>query len=91
MSTPPVGYRIRWGDDGTGSTPGEVLGDVDTAARTVTLSMPGGQRSIVDVVTARALTMMLSEVVYAVLQPDGPFLAVEARTGTGWVSLREVR
>lgn len=91
MSGEASRYRIRWEADRLGTAAGRVMASADRGRRAVTLTMPGEQVATLDVVAARAASMLLAEVVYGVLEPDGPFLAIEAARGGHWVGLREVR
>ncbi|GIH20220.1 hypothetical protein [Rugosimonospora africana] len=50
---------------------------VDRDAKTITYELPDKTRTTLDVVTARALQMILWEGVFGSLQPDGPRLCVE--------------
>lgn len=61
-----------------------VRGAVDLAARTLTFELSDGGRQTVDVVTARALHMLLAEAIYGSLEPSGPYLRLERITGEGW-------
>lgn len=61
-----------------------VRSTVDLSDNTLTIELPDGTRSTVDVVAARALYMMLFDAVYGSLEPTGPYLRVERNTGTGW-------
>jgi hypothetical protein len=61
-----------------------VRSTVDLLANTLTIELPDGARSTVDVVAARALYMLLAEAVYGSLEPSGPYLRVERNTGAGW-------
>ncbi|MGH2604364.1 MAG: hypothetical protein ACRDJ9_33870 [Dehalococcoidia bacterium] len=73
-------YRIRLDDTGH-----EVVrATVDRPAQTITLELPNGLRDTIDVVTARAVCMLLHEAVYSSLEPVGPFLRVERCAGDGW-------
>lgn len=68
-----------------------MVATADTDARTIALTPPDGDTVTVDVVAARAAAVLLSHVVCGVLQPEGPFLAIEADTDCGWLDLREAR
>lgn len=57
---------------------------VDRVHKTVAFQVPGGTRVVVDVVGARALSMVMSEAVYYSLEPSGPYLRLERDTGDGW-------
>jgi hypothetical protein len=50
---------------------------VDRDAKTITYELPDKTRTTLDVVTARALQMVLWEGVFGSLQPNGPRLRVE--------------
>lgn len=68
-------YRVRFPTpDGQAV---EVRGTVDRTGKTVTYELPDHTRTTVDVVTARALQMILSESVFGSLHPSGPHLRVE--------------
>jgi hypothetical protein len=61
----------------------EVCAIVDHRTKTITMELPDGTRAELDVVTARALQMILWEAVFGALQPTGPRLRVErARADT---------
>ncbi len=62
----------------------EVRATVDRPARTITYQLPGGARTTVDVVTARALCMLLHEAIFGALHPHGPKLRVERLGAAGW-------
>ena len=55
----------------------QVRGTVDHKAKTITYELPDNTRTTLDVVTARALQMILWEGVFGSLQPSGPRLRVE--------------
>ncbi|MGH3737850.1 MAG: hypothetical protein ACRDT6_19895 [Micromonosporaceae bacterium] len=76
-------YRIHYvdQDDGTGR---EVRATVDRHRAAITVELPDGSRTTLDVVTARALYMVLWESVYSSLEPSGPYLRLERNTGEGW-------
>lgn len=59
----------------------EVRATVDRAARTVTVDLPDRTRTTLDAVTARAVSMLLSDAVYGSLDSIGPRLHVERHTG----------
>ncbi|MGH3716670.1 MAG: hypothetical protein ACRDT4_24910 [Micromonosporaceae bacterium] len=61
-----------------------VRGTVDLSARTLTFELSDGARQTVDVVTARALHMLLAEAIYGSLEPSGPYLRLEHITRDGW-------
>jgi hypothetical protein len=54
-----------------------VRGMVDHRTKTITFELPDHTRTTLDVVTARALQMILWEGVFGALQPTGPRLRVE--------------
>lgn len=81
-------FRIRWGDE---RSPATVVARADPAARTATVTLPDGTAFTVDVVAARAIPMLLSHLVFAVLDPEGPMLTIEARAGGDWTDLRGLR
>jgi hypothetical protein len=58
-----------------------VRGTVDQVAKTITFELPNGARTTLDVVTARALQMILWEGVFGSLHPSGPRLRVERSRG----------
>lgn len=84
----PLEYRIRW-DDGDGER--QVRAEADPETGTITLLAPGAKAVPMDVVTARATSMILAHMVYAVLEPTGPLLTIEAYDGHRWFGLREYR
>jgi hypothetical protein len=55
----------------------QVRGTVDHITKTITYELPDRTRATLDVVTARALQMILCEAVFGSLQPAGPRLQVE--------------
>jgi hypothetical protein len=55
----------------------QVRGTVNHAQNTITYELPDRTRATLDVVTARALQMILWEAVFGSLHPSGPFLQVE--------------
>lgn len=55
----------------------QVRGTVDHDSKTITYELPDNTRTTLDVVTARALQMILWEGVFGSLQPSGPRLRVE--------------
>lgn len=57
---------------------------VDLAAQTVTVELPDRTRTTLDVVTARALQMVLAAAVYSSLRPVGPYLVLDRNHGDGW-------
>jgi hypothetical protein len=77
---PPEQFTVRFPDPA--SEPGEpsevqVRGTVDHDTKTITYELPDNTRTTLDVVTARALQMILWEGVFGSLQPSGPRLRVE--------------
>jgi hypothetical protein len=83
----PIRYRIRWVDGGTEYL---VVATAHPRVGTVTVELPDAQSFVADVVTARAIPMILSHIVYAVLRPEGPLLRVEAEHERNWLDLREL-
>jgi hypothetical protein len=59
----------------------QVRGTVDHGSKTITYELPDQTRTTLDVVTARALQMILWEGVFGSLQPSGPRLRVERALG----------
>ena len=82
----PSRFRVRWTDNGVVR---EVVATAFPIPQTAHVTLPGGGFTA-DVVMARAIPMLLSHVVYSVLQPDGPYLLVEAEYDGRWVDLREL-
>ncbi|MQA24849.1 MAG: hypothetical protein GEU94_05125 [Micromonosporaceae bacterium] len=78
-------YRIRFRIDGDGAER-QVLAVADGRAQTITVELPDGVRVTIDVVTARAVYMLLHEAVYSSLEPTGPLLRLERNTADGWAS-----
>lgn len=62
----------------------QVRGTVDHDTKTITYELPDSTRTTLDVVTARALQMILWEGVFGSLQPSGPRLRVERQLATDW-------
>ena len=56
-----------------------VRGTVDHTTKTITFELPDHTITTLDVVTARALQMILWEGVFGALQPTGPRMRVERR------------
>lgn len=80
-------YRVRVPQDigGAGDPLAvELQATVDVAAETVTFAMADQPATTVDVVTARALSMLLWQAVFGSLRPSGPRLDVQKNTGHGW-------
>lgn len=88
LSAPVRAYRVRWQET---ETPRQASAVVDHDTRRITVTTPGGEPFTVDVVAARAVSMILADAVYGALQPDGPLLALEVDNGHGWTDLREAR
>lgn len=65
-------YRVRHAGTTQASVHAAVAGD-----GSITLAVRNGQRLQLDIVTARAVTMVLTEVIYGALQPAGPWLCLE--------------
>ena len=82
---PPTEFRIRWEQDGVERGMRAVA---DLADRTITVEPPGADPVVVDVTGSRALSMLLSHLVFVVLRPSGPYLGIEARCDGRWVDLR---
>jgi hypothetical protein len=81
-------FTVRFPDPA--GEPGEsaevqVRAIVDHATKTITYELPDGSGTTLDVVTARALQMILCETVFGALHPSGPHLYVER--GPGLTSL----
>lgn len=75
-------YRVRFPDPGDAAgDPVEVRVTADLVEKTVTTVLPGRPPSTIDVVTARALSMLLGQAVFGSLEPTGPELRVEKDTG----------
>jgi hypothetical protein len=73
-------FTVRFPDPGDErDEPAEVQVQctVDHVAKTITYQLPDGTRTTLDVVTARALQMILWGAVFGSLQPSGPHLRVE--------------
>jgi hypothetical protein len=79
-------FRVRW-EDANGFER-QVTAAANIPDRTVSLALPSGDVVTVDVVTARAVGMLVSHVVYGPLEPEGPYLSVEYRTARAWADLR---
>jgi hypothetical protein len=77
-------YRVRFPNPVCDSTEIEVRATVDRIGKTITYELPDNTRATIDVVTARALHMILWESVYGSLEPNGPFLRLEKHTGDEW-------
>jgi hypothetical protein len=60
-----------------------VRATVDQRTKTITFELPDHTSTTLDVVTARALQMILWEGVFGALQPTGPRLRVERRQSEG--------
>lgn len=75
-------YRVVLADRSETVIP--VRSTVDLRENTLTIELPDGARSTVDVVAARALYMILADAVYGSLEPSGPYLRVERNTGAGF-------
>jgi hypothetical protein len=57
----------------------QVHATIDRDTKTITYELPDKTRATLDVVTARALQMILWEGVFGSLQPNGPRLLLERR------------
>lgn len=78
-------YRVRFSHpSGPSDSPAELRTTVDVAAQRITVDLPGQATMTVDVVTARALSMLLWNAVFGSLHPAGPQLSIEKNTGHGW-------
>lgn len=75
--TPYEEFVVRFPDPNDGESDLVVRGTVDHATKTITFELPDHTRTTLDVVTARALQMILWEGVFGALQPTGPRLRVE--------------
>jgi hypothetical protein len=75
-------FTVRFPDPSSGPH-GEseqvVRATVDHVTKTITFELPDHTSTTLDVVTARALQMILWEGVFGALQPTGPRLRVERR------------
>ncbi|MQA24013.1 MAG: hypothetical protein GEU94_00775 [Micromonosporaceae bacterium] len=76
-------YRIRFRIDGDVGER-QVRAVADCRAQTITVELPNGARATVDVVTARAVCMLLHETIYSALEPTGPLLRLEHNSPDGW-------
>lgn len=70
-------YRVRFPDPSDPAVDVEVRATVDRTTRTVTVDLPDRTRTTLDAVTARAVSMLLSDAVYGSLDSVGPRLRVE--------------
>ncbi|MBO0867099.1 MAG: hypothetical protein J2P15_00900 [Micromonosporaceae bacterium] len=68
---------VRFPDPTGGSAEVEVRGIIDHDRQTITCELPEGTRTTLDVITARALQMILWEGVFGALRPTGPRMSVE--------------
>lgn len=77
-------FTVRIPDpDGLPGTELVVSATVDQRTKTITFELPDHTVATLDVVTARALQMILWEGVFGALQPTGPRLRVERRQAEG--------
>jgi hypothetical protein len=86
-SEPTEQFTVRFPDPvGEPGHPAEVQvrGTVDHHRKTITYELPDNTRTTLDVVTARALQMILWEGVFGSLQPSGPRLRVERNLAADW-------
>jgi hypothetical protein len=75
-------FTVRFpGPVGAGDVEAVVRGTVDHVAKTITFELPDHTSTTLDVLTARALQMILWEGVFGALQPTGPRLRVERQLG----------
>jgi hypothetical protein len=82
--TPREEFTVRIPDpDGPPGTELVVRATVDQRTKTITFELPDHTSATLDVVTARALQMILWEGVFGALQPTGPRLRVERRQAEG--------
>jgi|GEM_PF-6614289 len=88
MTTAPTEYRIRWQERGAER---RILATANPTDRTVTVDLPDRSAVTVDVTSARALPMLLSHLVFTVLEPSGPYLSIEASVDGHWIDLRDCR
>ncbi len=74
-------FTVRFPDPNAPAGGREVVvrGTVDHTTKTITFELPDHTSTTLDVVTARALQMILWEGVFGALQPTGPRLRVERR------------
>lgn len=77
-------YRVRFPHPDGAHSEVQVHGTVDRIHKTITYELPDSTRATLDVVTARALQMILWESVYSSLEPSGPLLRVEKNTDSEW-------
>lgn len=82
--SPQHEYSVRFPDPAGSPAEVQVHATVDLPTRTITVALPDQTRATVDVVTARALHMLLGGAVYGSLHPTGPHPRLEKNTGTGW-------
>ena len=75
--TPYEEFVVRFPDPNDGDADLVVRGTVDHTTKTITFELPDHTHTTLDVVTARALQMILWEGVFGALQPTGPRLRVE--------------
>jgi hypothetical protein len=62
-------FRIAWEHNGSKA---EVVAVTNVDDQTITLRLPDGAQATLDVVTSRAVQMLLNHVTYCVLDPTGP-------------------
>ena len=82
----PTAYRVRWTEDGTEQV---ATAFADDAAGTVQVETADGQKLTVRATDGRAVNMLLTHLVYPVLDPDNVELTVEYRSRGGrWCVLK---
>lgn len=80
--TPVHHYWVRFPDPGDAAGAlVEVRVTANLVDKTVTAVLPGRLPTTLDVVAARALSMLLGHAVFGSLEPGGPELRVEKDTG----------
>jgi hypothetical protein len=77
-------YRVRWTEDGVEQV---VTATADDAAGTVTLKLADGQELVVPTNTGRALSILLTHLVYPVLDPRHTDLVTEYFSRGVWRNL----
>jgi hypothetical protein len=76
-SLPHDVLTVRFPDPSGGPVEVEVRGIIDHERQTITYELPEGTRATLDVITARALQMILWEGVFGALRPTGPRMSVD--------------
>lgn len=90
--TPVHRYRVRVPDPAQlTDTLARAEVCVDLVGKTVTTTLPGHPPITVDVVTARALSMLLWHAVFGSLEPSGPELRIEKDSGDDAAATRVPR